>query len=471
MTVSKKVWFLSLMTLGCNEGIISQIDFPPTAPGVSIEPSQPLDGEGLFCEVVRPSTDRDGDEIEYTFKWFQNNEESETTGPEIPEGVTATDDSWRCEVTPWSLGKSGEKGVSDVDINARNQPPGPPGVAIEPSDPQPEEGLYCAIHRPSLDMDGDAVTYSYEWWRTDSSGDSVRLGFTESKIPAGETRGLDNWTCVVTPNDGEADGESAADSVDVDCIEGTHASCPGASCLDILEQGVSTGDGIYWLGNDDTEAYEAYCDMTTDGGGWTLTMKLDDQSAVFEYDAAYWTQVSLLNEADVMPNVSVAGENAKYRSFNEVTGMTMRLEFVSPAHNIHFRDLRNQTLLELFSYSDEISIAENDPYGSCSVELKSVEDYNGSIMRFASGPQFFGVNGLTSGSGTTASKLRFGFASNDETYNAWYGSVAIGSSSDWLGTTHHSSVIWYAAQDCYNNCSCYGSGSTVSDTAANLWVR
>jgi hypothetical protein len=45
---------------------------------------------------------------------------------------------------------------------------------------------------------------------------------------------------------------------------------PALSCLDILESGDSTGDGTYWIDPDGTGAFEAYCDMMTDGGGWLL---------------------------------------------------------------------------------------------------------------------------------------------------------------------------------------------------------
>lgn len=82
-----------------------------------------------------------------------------------------------------------------------------------------------------------------------------------------------SWLRILVQRDG--DGSSAAQGA--------------LSCKAILERNASAADGTYWLKPTATSApYQVYCDMTTQGGGWTLAVKLRGNSNVLNRNDAQW---------------------------------------------------------------------------------------------------------------------------------------------------------------------------------------
>jgi len=117
--------------------------------------------------------------------------------------------------------------------------------------------------------------------------------------------------------------------VDRDAGLGSQSN-PASSCSHLRDEDV-WASGIYWLdpnGGDPEDAFRAYCDQITDGGGWTLVLKLSGNA--FCYGSDNWRSVAPYNEFLTLgPELPGARQyDAKSRAFYTLSG-TSELRFYS----------------------------------------------------------------------------------------------------------------------------------------------
>jgi hypothetical protein len=100
----------------------------------------------------------------------------------------------------------------------------------------------------------------------------------------------------------------------------TAGACVYASCNAIPR---AAPTGVYTL-NAGGINWSAYCDMTSDGGGWTLVMKVPGRDPGFVYTSAIWTNSVTLNEG----STDLSTTPAKFRGFFSLPFQQLRVGMV-----------------------------------------------------------------------------------------------------------------------------------------------
>jgi MYXO-CTERM domain-containing protein len=106
---------------------------------------------------------------------------------------------------------------------------------------------------------------------------------------------------------------------------------PARSCADVQFMGSERNkgregiSGVYTLVDSRGDSYDAYCDMRSDGGGWTMTMKARGDSDTFDYDSDFWTDGRTTNTDSAGLNT----EEAKLVSYSSVPMEQARVGFTT----------------------------------------------------------------------------------------------------------------------------------------------
>ncbi|MEN6641877.1 MAG: Ig-like domain-containing protein [Armatimonadia bacterium] len=187
--------------------IITIANTAPTSTRVLVSPGEPDEDDDLTASAVG-STDADGDALTYQYRWVRNGLIlMDAYTRTLPASRTAPGERWKAQARahdgnaygPWN--SSAEVTLTDV----QHPPTRPTSVNVSPLTPVLADPL-TATAEGSQDVDGDPISYQYEWQVSLSqAGPWTWSAITVNPLPGGATSNGQWWRVAARAHTATAD--------------------------------------------------------------------------------------------------------------------------------------------------------------------------------------------------------------------------------------------------------------------------
>ncbi len=222
--------------------VITIANSAPVVTSVSLSPLEVRTNDVI--SYTYGASDPDGDKIsEVSVEWYVNGV-LHSTGPTLDGSTAFSKNDEIYAIVKASDGEEFGEGLKSDTITVLNTVPTTPGIAFNYPRYEPNEDVDCTVTTPSVDADGDAITYDFKWYHKGlpysgpvSGGGS---GLVET-FPDGILGVGDRIQCTVTPSDGTNSGGStyviadtftwAADRTLTNCGKTGYEGPTSAMCL------------------------------------------------------------------------------------------------------------------------------------------------------------------------------------------------------------------------------------------------
>ena len=209
------------------------VDTAPGPPAVALDPPRPSRGGPVRLAVTRPSTDADGDPVDYRVEWLLDGASTGVAGTLFPPEKLKKGALLTARVVGSDGELESEPVVADAFID--DTPPGPAAVALEPEHPRRTDPVAVRVVRPATDLDGDALVYHHRW---QVAGEARNLPLSAGTLPPGSARKHQKVRVEARAFDGQAEGPPATAEVTV------ANSAPGQPRVEIWPGSPRRGDAL-----------------------------------------------------------------------------------------------------------------------------------------------------------------------------------------------------------------------------------